>query len=79
MNTPMNCLCCNKPIQIDEFVYDATVWRTHGGFGSDVYDEDEPLEAVICDGCLKANHERVVQVIEHREVRYERLPWRPVT
>lgn len=36
-------------------VYDATVWRTRGNYGStkfDSFSKDEWLEAYICDACL---------------------------
>jgi hypothetical protein len=79
------CIVCVKPLVVDEHcefgstipaVYDATVWRTHGNYGSTKFDPmgppgsgDEFLEAYICDACLveKGN------LIFHLDIRKPKL------
>lgn len=63
------CLICEKHLEEDPhtegkfgttigIVYGATVWRSHGNYGSTKFDPmgpsgiDEFLEAYICDSCL---------------------------
>lgn len=63
------CLCCEKVLETDPHadkfgttigvVYGATIWRTHGNYGSTKFDPmgppgsaDEFLEAYVCDDCL---------------------------
>ncbi len=55
------CICCSKEIKVTEegdhrTVHDATIWRSHGNYGSGVYDSPTNntfLEALIFDDCLK--------------------------
>lgn len=56
------CFCCDKKIGktvaiddgFDHPPNDATVWRSHGNYGSTVFDpmDSTYLEAYICDACL---------------------------
>lgn len=61
------CFCCEKVLTqcrldgedgFDNPPNDATYWRTHGNYGSTIFDPgmfaDEQLEMFICDECLKA-------------------------
>lgn len=73
------CLICEKEIETDAVsVSNATVWSSHGNYGSGIYDPLNPgvfLEALICDACLvqkKGLVEEVVVRERHEEV--ERRP-----
>jgi hypothetical protein len=75
----MQCFLCQRPIQADDQgVYDATLWRTGGNFGSRVYDpltEGTFLEIAICDGCLAARKHLVEEVVTvHRVDEVSRRP-----
>jgi hypothetical protein len=62
------------PYYLDKFgtsigiVYDATIWRSHGNYGSTKFDpmglngRDEFLEAYICDSCLTENGDLIYHV-----------------
>jgi hypothetical protein len=61
------CLICEKEIQTDAIaVHDATIWTSHGNYGSGVYDplhEGVFLEALICDACLIRKKGLVQEVV----------------
>jgi len=74
------CLICERELETDAHgtVYEATIWRSHGNYGSSAYDpmrENRYLEAHVCDQCLikkKPLLEEVVfqkkfQVLERKE------------
>ena len=67
---PKRCLICEKAIEADELaLHDATVWRTHGDYGSKVFDAVSDavfLEAIVCDDCLV----RKKQLIDEVAVRH---------
>jgi len=73
------CLICERVIETDAIaVSNATVWSTHGNYGSGVYDPLDPgvfLEALICDTCLVRKKGLVEEVVvrERTEV-IERRP-----
>ena len=63
------CLICEKVLRDEDYipriscvdiVYEATIWRSTGNFGSTLFDpfgaggKQELLEAYICDECLIA-------------------------
>ena len=60
-----NCICCEKSIKhcgpdgedcFSNPPNDATVWTSHGNYGSTLYDPmdgKDTLETFICDECLK--------------------------
>ena len=73
------CLICENDIQIDGIaVSNATIWSTHGNYGSGAYDPMDPgvfLEAFICDSCLIRKKGLVEEVvIRHRNEVIERRP-----
>jgi hypothetical protein len=61
------CLICEKEIEEDAIsVSNATVWTSHGNYGSGVYDPANAavfLEAFICDSCLIHKKELVEEVV----------------
>ena len=63
----MHCFICERPIQADEHaVVGATIWRTSGNYGSQMYDsliEGTSLEIAICDDCLAARKKHVDEVV----------------
>ena len=73
------CLICENDIETDTIsVSNATVWTSHGNYGSGVYDPLDPgvlLEALICDACLVRKKGLVEEVVvrERTEV-IERRP-----
>jgi hypothetical protein len=59
------CLVCERDLEIEKdikytgssipIVYDATIWRSYGNYGSKLFDplnKIEFLEACVCDSCL---------------------------
>lgn len=66
----VSCLCCGEPAGTFNSPNDATVWTSHGNYGSTLYDPDPGgvydgrffLEVSICDTCLKKHADRVVSV-----------------
>jgi hypothetical protein len=66
MNIIRKCLVCECDLEIEKntkqqfgtsipIVYDATIWRSHGNYGSKLFDPMtslEFLEACVCDSCL---------------------------
>jgi hypothetical protein len=73
------CLICETEIKSDDVtVCDATVWKSHGNFGSAVYDPLDDrvfLEAFICDACLIRKKGFVEEVVVTRP--HEVLERRP--
>ena len=73
------CLICENEIEVDAIsVSNATIWSSHGNYGSGVYDPMNAavfLEALICDACLIRKKGLVEEVIvrERTEV-IERHP-----
>lgn len=80
----MKCVLCDMELVMGECgPIDGTLWKSHGNYGSSVYDDmtgRKHLELVICDNCLvkrmKVIREavRVVEVrerYEYRELNYE--------
>lgn len=65
-----HCLVCEKEIEGDDVaVHDATVWRSHGDYGSKVYDPlagDVFLEAFVCDNCLLKKKALIEEVVVQR-------------
>ena len=71
------CLICETEIVVDDVgPRDATIWTSHGNFGSRVYDPDgsEFLEALICDQCLLRKKGILEEVTVIKEERVERRP-----
>jgi hypothetical protein len=74
------CLICEREIHEDAIsVSNATVWTSHGNYGSGVYDPVIPgvfLEALICDACLLQKKGLVEEVVvrERTEVVERRPP-----
>jgi hypothetical protein len=71
------CLICEKEIEEDDIsVHNATVWTSHGNYGSSVYDPMSGgvyLEAMICDACLTRKKGLLEEVvIEQRTEETER-------
>ena len=66
------CLVCEKDVNTDTWhVYNATIWKTHGNYGSSVYDpmsENTYLEAVVCDECLKKKRKLMEEVVSRKKV-----------
>ncbi len=75
------CIVCDKELEVEAFndvfrdaigiVYGATIWRSHGNYGSTVYDpmfSDEYLEVFVCDECLKQKRRLVRRTVCKREV-----------
>lgn len=64
------CLVCEREITADDLgVRDATVWTSHGNYGSTVYDSldgDTFLEAFVCDGCLVRKRDLIEEVTLRR-------------
>jgi len=75
---PIECLICGKLLTLDGIgdeqtnpyapPLDATVWRSDGNYGTELYDpccgwspnmESEHLEAYICDACLRKRKAKV--------------------
>jgi hypothetical protein len=69
---PNRCLICEAEISMDEIsVHDATVWTSHGNYGSGVYDPmlaHTFLEALICDACLVRKKELIEEVVVRERV-----------
>ena len=61
------CLLCEQEIEADDVtVQDATVWTSHGNYGSKVYDPLNGavfLEALICDECLVQKRGLIEEVV----------------
>ncbi len=83
-----SCIVCDKELKFDEhFVYDATLWRTTGNYGSTVYDESGNvyLEACICDDCLKRKkaqveevrwREKRCEIVSRKQFELDNIDWR---
>lgn len=76
INTPAPCLVCGrelKPIFSDISGHrqpdGATMFTTHGNYGSTVFDELDgtQLQINICDGCLKERSGRAHLLIVRRQ------------
>ena len=73
------CLICENEVKTDAIsVSNATVWSSHGNYGSGVYDPANAhvfLEALICDACLMRKKGLVEEVVigERTEI-VERRP-----
>ena len=69
-----NCFVCEKEIEVTDFVYDATIWKSHGNFGSTVFDpieDNRHLEILICDECLQKKRGSVEDVsvrVDYKEI-----------
>lgn len=74
------CLLCDKAVSVERSLshesipvaHNATVWRSHGNYGSSVYDPvrdpfPQFLEVYVCDTCLRSKVESVqhVQIIRN--------------
>ena len=75
----MQCFICERPIQTDDVaVHDATIWQTHGNYGSRAYDpavDSKHLEVAICDDCLVTRKHLVEEVVTvHRIEEISRRP-----
>jgi hypothetical protein len=69
---PTNCIVCDKKLELDDCgPSGATVFYSHGNFGSTLFDPFQEtisrsdtstlLHAVVCDDCLKKKASFVVQ------------------
>ena len=62
-----HCLICETAIEVDDVaVHSATAWRTHGDYGSKVYDPlagDVFLEAFVCDDCLLRKRALIKEIV----------------
>lgn len=81
-NNILNCMCCDKALQTEPCdnpmvihpVYDGLIFQSTGNFGSTVFDpmpigEEEILQVVICDDCIKRKAKRVTWIHDvEREV-----------
>jgi len=73
------CLICEQEIEADTIsVSNATIWSSHGNYGSRVYDPADAhvfLEAFICDDCLVRKKGLVEEVsVRRRTEVIERRP-----
>lgn len=86
------CFICGKALEcvfrepgegIYNQPYEATVFHSHGHYGSTVFDPvtgHRSLELNICDKCLLENKERVLHVEPmhpERPILYDVRPWDP--
>lgn len=76
----VKCLLCQKALEINECgtPNHGTIWRSHGNWGSRVYDsmaERIYLVAYICDDCLVQKQELLVERhVKPSKVEYEDKP-----
>jgi hypothetical protein len=73
------CLVCDREIVADNLgVHDATIWTSHGNYGSTVYDplnEETFLEACVCDDCLVRKKALIEEVkVRRPQALVERRP-----
>ncbi len=69
----MHCFCCDRVMETESTdnpiiihpVYDGLIFRATGNFGSTIFDpitEEEILQVIICDDCVKRNAKRVTHI-----------------
>ena len=83
------CFKCGKPLESaipdSQFSYnqpsEGTAFHSHGHYGSTAWDPvtgGKVLELNICDACLVEGKDRVLYVVEVRQVpQYTAVPWDP--
>lgn len=69
---PAKCIVCLKELErhcelsdVIGMMNDATIWRSHGNYGSTLYDPmngEEFLEAYICDACVESRGDLIYHV-----------------
>lgn len=67
---PMQCIVCDKEVSVSPYPDGATMWMTHGNYGSTVFDPmsaPERLEMVLCDECLVRKRKQVNIVTYQRK------------
>jgi len=72
----VQCFCCDKELDA-EFplddpltlspIYDGLIFRASGNFGSTIFDpmptcQEEYLQVIICDDCIKRKAKRVTRI-----------------
>jgi len=73
----VHCICCGTLLEMEEVdnplvispVYDGLIFRATGNYGSSVHDpmpscEEEILQVVICDRCIKTGSNRVSKLYD---------------
>jgi hypothetical protein len=69
----MHCFICERFIEVEnDVIQNATIWQTHGNYGSQAYDslsENRHLEIAVCDDCFATRKSFIEEVVTIREIR----------
>ncbi|RLC89137.1 MAG: hypothetical protein DRJ03_00865 [Chloroflexi bacterium] len=76
------CICCGNWLSVESLgddpltlspVYDGLIFRASGNYGSTIFDpmpigQEEYLQVIICDDCVKRNLKRVTRIYNIKHV-----------